>query len=183
MEPIPLHEAYSAMSVEPTDNGRSMVIMDMDFRVKYGPFGWIMGQTILEVGGDKGGCHRDQGRAYLRQQQDQPQVLDGDAVKADSVQPLVAYRPTVGGTTITRSTFLEQPRLNVELSKIRHLRQKIRVLPVSKATFSVSDFLLLNCTIILTITVIQQLSAYHSLAGNNGGGCRDRTSCRVEWNQ
>ena len=26
---MPLHEAYSAMSVEPTDNGRSMVIMGL----------------------------------------------------------------------------------------------------------------------------------------------------------
>ena len=49
MEPMPLHEAYSAISVEPTDNGRSMVIMDMDFRVKYGPFGWIMGQTMMKT--------------------------------------------------------------------------------------------------------------------------------------
>ncbi len=49
MEPMPLLEAYSAISIEPTDNGRSMVIMDMDFRVKYGPLGWIMGQTIMKT--------------------------------------------------------------------------------------------------------------------------------------
>ena len=49
MEPMPLHEAYSAISVEPTDNGGAMVIMDMDFRVKYGPFGWIMGQTMMKT--------------------------------------------------------------------------------------------------------------------------------------
>ncbi len=49
MEPMPLHEAYSAMSVEPTDNGRSMVIWDMDYRMKFGPFGWLLGQTMLKM--------------------------------------------------------------------------------------------------------------------------------------
>ncbi len=48
MEPIPLHEAYSAMSVEPTDNGQSMVIWDF-YRVKFGPFGWLLGQTMMKT--------------------------------------------------------------------------------------------------------------------------------------
>ena len=49
MASMPLHEAYSAMSVEPTDNGRSMVIWDMDYRVKFGPFGWLLGQTMMKM--------------------------------------------------------------------------------------------------------------------------------------
>ncbi len=49
MEPMPLREAYSAVSVEPADNGRSIVSMDMDFRVKYGPLGWLMGQTMMKM--------------------------------------------------------------------------------------------------------------------------------------
>ena len=46
---MPLHEAYSTMSVEPTDNGRSMVTWDMDYRVKFGPFGWLLGQTMMKM--------------------------------------------------------------------------------------------------------------------------------------
>ena len=49
MESMPLHEAYSAMSVEPTDNGRAMVIWDLDYRVKFGPFGWLLGQTMMKM--------------------------------------------------------------------------------------------------------------------------------------
>jgi len=49
MESMPLHEAYSAMSVEPTDNGRSMVKWDMDYRLKFGPFGWLLGQTMMKL--------------------------------------------------------------------------------------------------------------------------------------
>ena len=49
MESMPLHEGYSTISVEPTDNGRSMVIWGMDFRAKYGPVGWLMGQTMMKM--------------------------------------------------------------------------------------------------------------------------------------
>ena len=49
MDSMPLHEGYSAMSVEPTDNGRSMVMWDMDYRVKFGPLGWLMGQTMMKM--------------------------------------------------------------------------------------------------------------------------------------
>ena len=49
MSSMPLHEAYSAISVEPTDNGRSMVTWDFDYRVKFGPFGWLLGMTMMKV--------------------------------------------------------------------------------------------------------------------------------------
>jgi hypothetical protein len=49
MEPMPLDDAYSAMSVVPGGNGGSMVTWDMDFRVKFGPFGWILGQTMMKM--------------------------------------------------------------------------------------------------------------------------------------
>jgi carbon monoxide dehydrogenase subunit G len=49
MSSMPLHESYSAMSVEPTDNGRSMVVWDTDYRVKFGPFGWLLGQTMMKM--------------------------------------------------------------------------------------------------------------------------------------
>jgi len=49
MSSMPLHEAYSAMSIELMDNGRSMVTWDMDYRVKFGPFGWLLGQTMMKM--------------------------------------------------------------------------------------------------------------------------------------
>ena len=49
MSSMPLYEAYSGMSVEPTDNGRSIVTWDMDYRVKFGPLGWLLGQTLMKM--------------------------------------------------------------------------------------------------------------------------------------
>ena len=49
MTAMPLHEMYSALSVAPTDNGRSRVKWEMDYRAKYGPFGWLLGQTIMKI--------------------------------------------------------------------------------------------------------------------------------------
>ncbi|MEM7117550.1 MAG: SRPBCC family protein [Chloroflexota bacterium] len=49
MEAMPLHEGYSAMSVEPTDNGRSLVTWDMEYRMKFCPLGWLLGQTMLKM--------------------------------------------------------------------------------------------------------------------------------------
>ncbi len=46
---MPLHEAYSAMSVEPTENGLSKVTWDMDYHVKFGLLGWLMGQTMMKM--------------------------------------------------------------------------------------------------------------------------------------
>ena len=47
MEPMPLHEALAELSVAPLNNGRSKVTWSMDYRVKYGPFGWLLGQTMM----------------------------------------------------------------------------------------------------------------------------------------
>jgi carbon monoxide dehydrogenase subunit G len=49
MESMPLHEAYSAISIEPMDKGRSMVTWDFDYRVKFGFFGWLLGQTMMKM--------------------------------------------------------------------------------------------------------------------------------------
>lgn len=48
MEPMPLHEALAELSVVPLNNGRSKVTWSMDYRVKYGPFGWLLGQTMMK---------------------------------------------------------------------------------------------------------------------------------------
>ena len=46
---MPLHEAFRELSVEPLEGGRSRTKMAMDYRVKFGPFGWVMGQTMMKM--------------------------------------------------------------------------------------------------------------------------------------
>ena len=46
---MPLHEAYAGIYVEPLDNERSRVKWSMDCRVKFGPFGWLLGQTMMKI--------------------------------------------------------------------------------------------------------------------------------------
>ena len=49
MDSMPLHEAFSSVAIEAIDDRKSLVRWDMDFRVKYGPFGWLMGQTMMKM--------------------------------------------------------------------------------------------------------------------------------------
>jgi carbon monoxide dehydrogenase subunit G len=49
MSDMPLHESNADVSIEPMDNGRSMVTWDFDYRVKFGPFGWLLGQTMMKM--------------------------------------------------------------------------------------------------------------------------------------
>jgi len=46
---MPLHEAYAELFVEPLDNGLSRMNWAMDYRVKFGPLGWILGQTMMKM--------------------------------------------------------------------------------------------------------------------------------------
>ncbi len=49
MAAMPLHEAYAELSVEPLDNKPSKVKWAMDYRMKYGPLAWILGQTMMKT--------------------------------------------------------------------------------------------------------------------------------------
>ncbi len=49
MTAMPLNEMYAELSVEPLDSGRARVTWGMDYRVKYGPFGWLLGQTLMKL--------------------------------------------------------------------------------------------------------------------------------------
>jgi hypothetical protein len=49
MKAMPLHEALADVSVEPLDSERSRVKRGMDYRVKFGPFGWVLGQTMMKL--------------------------------------------------------------------------------------------------------------------------------------
>lgn len=48
MAAMPLHEAQSEVSIEQKGN-QSSVTWTFDYRVKYGPLGWLMGQTMMKM--------------------------------------------------------------------------------------------------------------------------------------
>ena len=48
-DPMPLKEAYAELKIEPRGPGKSQVIWSMDYRTKYGPIGWLMGQTLMKM--------------------------------------------------------------------------------------------------------------------------------------
>lgn len=48
MAAMPLHEASSQVSIAPSA-GQSSVTWTFDYRVKYGPLGWLMGQTMMKM--------------------------------------------------------------------------------------------------------------------------------------
>ncbi len=48
MAAMPLHEARSEVRISPT-GGRSKVTWTFDFRVKFGPIGWLTGQTVMKM--------------------------------------------------------------------------------------------------------------------------------------
>ncbi len=48
MAAMPLKEASSEIRVTPT-GGRSDVTWTFDYRVKYGPLGWLLGQTLMKM--------------------------------------------------------------------------------------------------------------------------------------
>ena len=49
MAAMPLREAIAGISIEPLARGRSKVRWGMEYRVKYGPLGWLMGQTMMKA--------------------------------------------------------------------------------------------------------------------------------------
>ena len=48
MAAMPLHEANSEIRITPI-GGQSKVVWTFDYRVKYGPIGWLMGQTMMKM--------------------------------------------------------------------------------------------------------------------------------------
>jgi len=48
-EPMPLKEAYAELSIAPAGPEQTSVKWSMDYRLKYGLFGWLMGQTMMKV--------------------------------------------------------------------------------------------------------------------------------------
>lgn len=49
MVAMPLHEAQAAIAMAPLSDTCTRVVWSMDYRMKYGPLGWLMGQTLLKM--------------------------------------------------------------------------------------------------------------------------------------
>ncbi len=49
MAGMPLKDAYAKTTIEPVGGKRSRVKWGLDLSVKYGPFGWILGQTVMRA--------------------------------------------------------------------------------------------------------------------------------------
>ena len=49
MAAMPLHEAHAEIAVEPIGHGKSKLTWCMEYRVKFGPFGWLLGQTLMKM--------------------------------------------------------------------------------------------------------------------------------------
>ncbi|MCV0428479.1 MAG: SRPBCC family protein [Roseibium sp.] len=47
-DPMPLKEAYAELSIAPQGTGQTKVVWSMDYRVKYGPIGWLLGQKMMK---------------------------------------------------------------------------------------------------------------------------------------
>ena len=49
LKSMPAHEVHAEITVEPLDDGRSRVFWAMEYTMKYGPFGWLLGQTMVKI--------------------------------------------------------------------------------------------------------------------------------------
>lgn len=48
-EPMPLKKAYAEIRIKPQGTDQTHVTWSMDYSVKYGPFGWLLGQTMMKI--------------------------------------------------------------------------------------------------------------------------------------
>jgi hypothetical protein len=49
MDAMPIHEMYADITLHPQSNSQVNVVWGMDYRVKFGPFGWLLGQTLMKL--------------------------------------------------------------------------------------------------------------------------------------
>ena len=48
LDPMPLHALEAEIRIEPTANGGTKIVWSTDFKVKYGPLGWLLGQVMMK---------------------------------------------------------------------------------------------------------------------------------------
>ncbi|WP_299946788.1 SRPBCC family protein [uncultured Ruegeria sp.] len=49
MPAMPMHEAHAAIAMKALSGYRTRVTWSMDYRMKYGPLGWLMGQSMMKM--------------------------------------------------------------------------------------------------------------------------------------
>lgn len=49
MDAMPLKQAEAELSLTPMLNGHTRVTWSFDYRVKFGPLGWLLGQTMMKL--------------------------------------------------------------------------------------------------------------------------------------
>lgn len=49
MEPMPLKEAHAEIALKAIAPDQTEVIWSMDYHVKFGPLGWLLGQTMMKM--------------------------------------------------------------------------------------------------------------------------------------
>jgi hypothetical protein len=49
MTAMPLHEMHAELSLKSLDGKQVRVTWAMDYQVKFGPFGWLLGQTVMKL--------------------------------------------------------------------------------------------------------------------------------------
>jgi carbon monoxide dehydrogenase subunit G len=47
--PMPLNEGYAQLTLVPVGNCQTQVVWTVDFHLKYGPLGWVLGMTLLKM--------------------------------------------------------------------------------------------------------------------------------------
>lgn len=48
-DPMPLTQAFAEIRIDPQGKDKTLVTWGMDYTVKYGPFGWLLGQTMMKL--------------------------------------------------------------------------------------------------------------------------------------
>ena len=48
-EPMPLKRAFAEIAIEAQGPAQTNVVWSMDYQVKWGPLGWLMGQTMMKM--------------------------------------------------------------------------------------------------------------------------------------
>ncbi len=50
MTNVPVHEMYAEISLDSLESNLVRVTWGADYRMKFGPFGWLLGQTAMKMG-------------------------------------------------------------------------------------------------------------------------------------
>ncbi len=47
-DPMPITQAHAELRIHPKAGGNAEVVWSMDYQMKFGPLGWLLGQTVMK---------------------------------------------------------------------------------------------------------------------------------------